>query len=69
MEADESRLALPNLNGRAHASAICNGGPIKTCESATGKGADNKRTILVIQPSFSLRLNTRSATMSDRLYR
>jgi len=29
---------------RAHPSSIVNGGPIKTWESATGKGADNYRT-------------------------
>jgi hypothetical protein len=32
------------LHRRAHASAICNGGPIKTRKSATGKWADNQRT-------------------------
>jgi hypothetical protein len=39
---------------RAHASAICNSGPIKTCESATGKGADNQRTHCPSDPRILL---------------
>ena len=58
------------LHRRAHASAICNGRPIKTRKSATGKGPiTSEPIILVIQASFSLRLNKKSATMSDRLRR
>ena len=39
---------------RAHASAICNSGPIKTCESATGKGTDNQRAHCPSDPRILL---------------
>ena len=42
------------LDGRVHAPAIGNGGPIKTRESAAGKRADNQRPHYPCDPRILL---------------